>query len=369
LLSNPSAACAALPEPIGPEPIEPEAIGTLPAPACPICRNPGRPVFRALTDLLFGAPGSWSVAECGSCRALWLDPMPRPADIHRAYARYYTHAGDDAVVGPVAAGTARTILRAVKDAYLATRWGYGTARPSPGRRWLGRLAYATPLRRAAADAMVMYLPWQAGGRLLDIGCGAGRQMALMGTLGWAVEGVDFDPQAVAAAQGRGLAVRLGSLEAQRYPDASFDAVILSHVIEHVHEPQLLLREIARILKPGGRLVVLTPNAGGLGRRLYGPAWRGLEPPRHLTVLSPEALRRLFVEAGFAAAAVETKVKIAFGIFVESERLRRLARHPETTGRLPLATRLKCRALQLVELAALAVWRDAGEEIVGVARKA
>jgi 2-polyprenyl-3-methyl-5-hydroxy-6-metoxy-1,4-benzoquinol methylase len=164
-------------------------------------------------------------------------------------------------------------------------------------------------------------------------------------------------------------VRLGSLEAQLYPDASFDAVLLSHVIEHVHEPQRLLREVVRILRPGGRLVVMTPNARGLGRRLYGAAWRGLEPPRHLTVLAPDSLRLLFMQAGFAAAVVETKVKIAFGIFVESERLLRLGRGAAAVPSLPAATRLKCRALQLVELVALSVWRDAGEEIVGVARKA
>jgi SAM-dependent methyltransferase len=346
----------------------PEAIGTLPVPACPVCGGAGRPVFRALRDRLFGAPGTWSTEECRSCRALWLNPMPSPDDIHRAYASYYTHAGGDPMAPLAAARGARAILRRVKDAYLAVRWGYHTRTPTRSEDWLARLAYLTPLRRAAADAMVMYLPWRPGGRLLDIGCGAGRQMALMGALGWAVEGVDFDPEAVATARASGLVVRQGSLAEQLYPDASFDAVLLSHVIEHVHEPLPLLREIRRILRPGGRLVVLTPNAGGLGRRLYGAAWRGLEPPRHLTVLSPRALRLLLAAAGFPAPSVETKAKIAFGIFVESERLRRLARDPQSAGRLAAVTRLKCRALQLAELALSSVWRGAGEEIVGVAVK-
>src|SRR5262249_36399193 len=152
--------------------------------------------------------------------------------------------------------------------------------PTQTEHWLALLAYLTPLRRAAADAMVMYLPWRAGGRLLDIGCGAGRQMALMRALGWAVEGVDFDPEAVATARTRGLEVRVGAPAGRHYPEASFEGVLLRHALEPAPEPLPLLREIRRILRPGGRLAVLTPNAGGLGRRLYGEAWRGLEPPRH-----------------------------------------------------------------------------------------
>lgn len=347
-----------------------EDIRTSPAPSCPICGAGGRPAFRGLRDLLFGAPGAWAIDECRDCRALWLSPMPIAADIHRAYARYYTHAGGGQPAPPSATDAprgARAILRSVKDGYLALRWGYSPGRLPAWQRWLGYLGYLTPLRRAAADAMVMYLPWRHGGRLLDIGCGDGRQLALMRELGWQVEGVDFDPQAVAAARARGLNVRQGSLEAQRYEDESFDAVILSHVIEHVHEPLPLLQEIGRVLKPNGHLAVLTPNAAGLGRQLYGAAWRGLEPPRHLTVFTPPSLRSLLQRAGFEAR-VETRIKISFGIFLESERLRLLARDPTSAGKLRTRTRLKCRLLQLVELAALPIWRDAGEEIVGLARK-
>jgi SAM-dependent methyltransferase len=349
-----------------------DEIQTAPAPVCPICAASGRPRFDGLPDLLFGAPGSWTIDECDACRALWLNPMPVPADIHRAYARYYTHAqAAPPAAAPVptdAPRGIRAILRGVKDGYLAVRWGYAPGRLPAWRRALGWLAYLTQLRRAQADAMVTYLPWRGGGRLLDVGCGDGRQLALMRDLGWTAEGVDFDAKAVAAARARGLHVRVGSLADQHFPDGSFDAVTLSHVIEHVHEPLRLLQEIRRVLKPEGHLVVLTPNAAGMGRRLYGAAWRGLEPPRHLTVFSPRSLRLLFRQAGFAEARVRTKVKISFGIFSESEKLLRLGCDPALPTELTAATRLKCRLLQLLELAILPFWRSAGEEIVGSARK-
>ena len=74
-----------------------------------------------------------------------------------------------------------------------------------------------------------------------------------------------------------------------YPADSFDAVIMSHVIEHVPQPRELLAECARLLKLGGRLVMLTPNAESFGLDYYGRCWRGLEPPRHLQIFSQPAL--------------------------------------------------------------------------------
>ena len=138
-----------------------------------------------------------------------------------------------------------------------------------------------------------------GGRLLEVGCGGGDSLALLQELGWDAEGVDFDPEAVANARAKGLRVRQGDLAGQGYPSSSFDAVIASHVIEHVPDPEALLVEALRVLRPGGTLVLYTPNAASLGRRHYREDWRGLEPPRHLHVFTPQALSALTRRAGFA----------------------------------------------------------------------
>jgi 2-polyprenyl-3-methyl-5-hydroxy-6-metoxy-1,4-benzoquinol methylase len=126
------------------------------------------------------------------------------------------------------------------------------------------LAYLNPIRRANFDLNVFCLRAKPHGRLLEVGCGSGMILKSMQKLGWQVEGVDFDPAAVEAARKRGLDVHLGTLSEQEFRANSFDAIIMGHCIEHVPDPINLLRECYRILEPGGRLVVITPNVVLIG---------------------------------------------------------------------------------------------------------
>jgi SAM-dependent methyltransferase len=119
-------------------------------------------------------------------------------------------------------------------------------------------------------------------------------------MGWAASGSESDPAAVTAAQKQGLPVRQGALPQTGWPDDSFAAVTLNHVIEHVHDPIAAFREIHRILQPGGWVWVSTPNADSLSHRTFGRHWRGLEPPRHLNIFTPNSLQKAAQEAGFEA---------------------------------------------------------------------
>jgi len=150
----------------------------------------------------------------------------------------------------------------------------------------------------------MHLNQLSPGRLLEIGCGDGKFLDRMKGCGWTVEGVDFDAQAARAAmENFGIEVKVGRLEEMRYPDDSFDAVTLQHVIEHVFDPVATMREVFRILKPGGTVVVLTPNAGSLGQRTFGTNWRGLEPPRHIQLFTPGTLDFVARKAGLETVRV------------------------------------------------------------------
>src|SRR5208283_4697550 len=113
------------------------------------------------------------------------------------------------------------------------------------------------------------------------GCGDGRFLALMRDAGWDVYGIEPDPVAAKVAQRElGTSVTVGALEDAGFPDEAFDAVTLSHVIEHVHDPVALLAECRRVLKPDGSVVIVTPNIRSLGHQKFQSLWRGLEPPRH-----------------------------------------------------------------------------------------
>jgi SAM-dependent methyltransferase len=91
---------------------------------------------------------------------------------------------------------------------------------------------------------------------------------------------------------------LASVDEAPHPADSFDAVTLSHVIEHLHDPVESLAACLRLLKPGGQIWVATPNVEGLGHRRFGRDWFGLDPPRHLVIFTRRALDRALRSAGF-----------------------------------------------------------------------
>jgi SAM-dependent methyltransferase len=228
-------------------------------------------------------------------------------------------------------------------------------------RALGVLAWLDPGRRAETDFPLKYLPLEKRGRLLDVGCGRGALLATMQSFGWRAEGIDLDPIVVAAARSKGLEVRAGSLLEQKLPDASFDAVVMGHRIEQVQHPLALLQEARRILKPGSRLVIATPNAACLGHRILREEWQFLDPPRHLQVFTPRALKRLVVAAGFQGLRVRTEVRTAAAMLP-------LVRARRDTARSSLMRRslVAGRLLVYAEKLALRFDREAGEEIALVA---
>ena len=209
------------------------------------------------------------------------------------------------------------------------------------------------------------------GRVLDIGCGNGGRLARLQALGWRVEGQELDPVSAAIAQ-EALAspVFVGPLTAANFAENTFDAVISNHVIEHVHDAKALLTEAYRILKPGGILTVVTPNAGSLGHRVFQQHWMGLDPPRHLRIFSNQSLGTLAVQSGLENCTVQTSAARAEA-FVIGSLVVRSNRKNKTSVRLAPGT-IRRVAGSIFAPAAFfyrLVNRKAGEECILVARKA
>jgi methionine biosynthesis protein MetW len=339
-------------------------IRTRSTPSCYLCASQGELLYENLEDRVFGCPGQWNFRRCSdpACRLMWMDPMPEKEDIGLAYSHYYTHEPDAAIPS----GWLHQAYHRMHRSYLGLRFNYGLEGAPRWKRLWGLWMYLLPHRRAEADAQFFYLSSASGSSLLDVGCGNGRAMDLLKTLGWQVEGIDADPNAVQRARSRGLQVRQGSLEEQSYPDSSFDVIIMSHVIEHVHDPLSLMKECYRILKPGGRLITVTPNAGGWGHARYGCFWRGLEPPRHLHIFSVSSLRLLSLRAGFLRAEYLTggfarSIIVASAILHDTGKL-------NASSHASLATRLKAEALSLLEKIWFHVDNRCQEEVFQISHK-
>lgn len=117
--------------------------------------------------------------------------------------------------------------------------------------------------RRRARVLLGYLELRDGLRVLDCGCGMGFYLLAMGKL-WDLRlvGLDGDPDRLRQAASRSVPAELVLGDAQQLPfaDASFDAVLMSEVLEHVPDDGLALREVSRVLKPGGVLAVSVPHA-------------------------------------------------------------------------------------------------------------
>lgn len=145
------------------------------------------------------------------------------------------------------------------------------------------------------------------GRLLELGTAAGAVLEAARERGWSVQGVEYSAEAAAEAARHGIPVFVGSLEEANLPTAGFDVAFAGDVLEHVPDPARVLRDLARVLAPGGALVLRGPMAThSIARtlalaamRATGRIWWLDEPPYHLWEFTPGPLRRLVEDAGFA----------------------------------------------------------------------
>ncbi|MDQ3433982.1 MAG: class I SAM-dependent methyltransferase [Actinomycetota bacterium] len=141
------------------------------------------------------------------------------------------------------------------------------------------------------------------GRLLDVGAGPGFLIAAARERGWEALGLDLNSWAARHAREQlGVEVRVQSLQEASCEDESFDAVTMLDMIEHVPDPEGLVREAARIVRPAGVLALLTPDAGSPVSRLMGVRWPEVQrAPEHMTLFSVAGLAEMLPRHGFRIA--------------------------------------------------------------------
>lgn len=237
--------------------------------ACPLCGGRNGSLLVEAPDTAPGSSGRWfAVEQCQDCGLCYTNPRPSAASIGPFYPPQY------APHRP----------------------------PRLCRNRSGRPKWFRAWRRA--DEPRRFLPVQGLGRLLDFGCGGGSFLERMQQQGWHVTGLDTSAAAVDSVR-RQLHVPalVGTLPHPELRAESFDVVTMWHALEHVHAPGAVLREAYRLLVPGGKLVVAVPNIDSLPFRLFGPAWFGLDLPRHLTHFTPVTLHFMLERVGFRVGPI------------------------------------------------------------------
>ncbi|HET7034544.1 MAG TPA: class I SAM-dependent methyltransferase [Thermomicrobiaceae bacterium] len=231
--------------------------------ACDLCGADDPEPLLTLHDVLAGTtPLPFQLVRCRRCGLRYLSPRPRAEALPRIYPADYAP---------------------FRQAGLAV--------------WVKRRG----LRRDLKALWPLLAPPR---RVLDLGCAAGDLLQLLRELGnHGVLGIEPSTEAAARARARGLEVVTGTLQDARLPGGSLDAALLSHVIEHLPAPGDTLDELARVLRPGGALVLWLPNADSLAARLLGARWIGYDAPRHLYAFTPRTLGCLLARHGFTVRSV------------------------------------------------------------------
>lgn len=148
-------------------------------------------------------------------------------------------------------------------------------------------------------------------KILDVGCGDGFHLKLLrqyGKKSWILEGIDMDERAVAKAKSSGLEVFTGSVETIDLPENRYDGAFIIQTIEHVENPHKVLLGIKRLLKPGGKLLVVTDNTDSLDFNMFKRRyWGGYHFPRHWNLFNKNSLSKLATKTNFDIQVLETQV--------------------------------------------------------------
>ncbi|MEM9023627.1 MAG: class I SAM-dependent methyltransferase, partial [Bacteroidota bacterium] len=225
---------------------------------CPYC-NSDHATAQYGTQDIFG--DAYELLACDDCETIYLHPPPSEEALAQAYAEDY--------------------------------YGEGEQKFNPVVEKI--LGYFRNKR-----ARLLHRLMGGQGNILDIGCGNGQFLALMRSIGpYAIHGLELPGKAAQrAGQVEHLQLKLGALAQEDYPAASFDAVTLFHVFEHLPNPHEILTTVQRILKPNGILVMSFPNIGSWQAHHFKGDWLHLDPPRHLFFMTPEKFREIMADHGF-----------------------------------------------------------------------
>lgn len=223
--------------------------------------------------ILLSTQRSWPVSRCGRCGFIYLSQRPREEALEEMYSREYY---DSAEVG--------------YGGYVENFRKYNDI-------------FTRLFDRRARDLE----PFRGSGRLLEVGCAHGFLLDHLRKRNWSVTGVEVSPLAAGyASKELGLPVKNCSLQDAGFPDGSFDVVLLLDVLEHLHRPFDTLREIGRVLAPGGILVVQCPWELTHWEERAEAFLKGMKPctitpdavPAHLYFFEPRTLDAFLKKGGF-----------------------------------------------------------------------
>jgi len=327
---------------------------------CPLCGSTKRTLLHpGMRDRVFYcAPGEWTLWTCENCNCAYLSPRPIATSMDQAYRQYYTHSTQQK------SSSLKNIYHLLRHAYMFKQMGKSSNFSYAAR--IGAWSFGKVFGGHWQHHDARLYPPRKGARLLDIGCGGGDYLVLANSIGWNAEGIDPDPNAVANAIAKGCNARCGSAEEEiSRSEGLYDAITLSHVIEHLYNPIETLRACRRLLRPGGRIWISTPRLQSPGHSRFGADWLHLDPPRHLVLFTENNLTSSLQSAGFTNPKFRPRGRHVTHVWKCSYAIGR-GQDPITSNSIKLPLNIRTSALMADFLSLFFPYT--GDEMVVIAEK-
>lgn len=244
---------------------------------CKICGNSESNKTHAAREMMLGLRDEFTYSECSRCGCLQLVDVP--ADMGRYYPKdYYSYANKRSL---------GSFLRNQRAAYVRN-----------GMNPIGALM-AYLYGPDAAFNSITRLNLSKNSSVLDIGCGSGGLLLSLKRAGFSkLTGADpFLPNDIETNGVRLFRKPLNEVEGE------FDVVMLQHAFEHVAEPQLVLKQLNKILKPNGVVILRMPVGDTYAWKHYGVNWHQLDAPRHLFIHTSKSMAIVAGGAGLSISEV------------------------------------------------------------------
>lgn len=233
---------------------------------CDLCGSQKNEIFLDALDRNYQT-GKFKYIRCCLCKLVWLSPRPTAGVLGKYYPNVYR-------------------------AYLVSE------KISSFKKQIRQIIYGSSLLSRIFIKDQLFF-WKKKGKILDVGTGNGKYLEILRGWGYDSYGLELSPAVVRVAKKNGIKnIEQGVLLTSKYPNNSFDVIRFSHVMEHVRSPKKELIKTNKLLKKGGKVVIIIPNLRSVFFTIFRSFWYPLDPPRHFYHFTPKIIKKYLKLSGF-----------------------------------------------------------------------